>query len=140
MVAMTTATITRPMPVHPHLRFGIGATPIRVITLRYPNARFRGDKLLSDGWAGPRPLRGGVRRVIQLFRLDPVGSRYGDVPAEQTPLRQRARSRETPSSNRPRVVGPRRSPSSSSDVLRSRTVVYAPCSRTSEPIHLSHAM
>jgi hypothetical protein len=48
MVAMITATITRPMPVHPRLRFGIGATPIRAITLRYPNVRFRGDKLFSS--------------------------------------------------------------------------------------------
>jgi len=40
-------------------------------------------QVARDGWAGPRPLRGGVRRLIQLFRLDPVGSRYGDVPDEQ---------------------------------------------------------
>jgi hypothetical protein len=33
--------------VHPHPRFGIGAIPIRGITLRYPNARSRGDKLFS---------------------------------------------------------------------------------------------
>ena len=55
----------------------------------------------------------------------------------ETPLRQRARSREMPSSNRPRV-GPPRSPASSSDVPRSRTVACVPCSRTAEPIHLSH--
>jgi hypothetical protein len=54
MAAMTTATITPRMPVHPHLRFGIGAMPIRAITLRYPNARFRGDRLFSNGWAKPR--------------------------------------------------------------------------------------
>ena len=42
-VATTMAMITRLMPVHPHLRFGIGVIPIRDITLRYPNARFRGQ-------------------------------------------------------------------------------------------------
>ena len=36
------------MPVHPRLRFGIGAMPIRAITLRSPNARFLGDKLFSN--------------------------------------------------------------------------------------------
>jgi hypothetical protein len=40
--------VTPPMPVHPHPRFGIGAIPIRGITLRYPIARSRGDKLFSD--------------------------------------------------------------------------------------------
>jgi len=48
MLGMTTGTITRRMPVHLHLRFGIGATPIRATTLRYPNARFRGDRLFSS--------------------------------------------------------------------------------------------
>ena len=47
-VAMITATITRRMPVHPHLRFGIGAMRIKTITLRSPNARFLGDKLFSN--------------------------------------------------------------------------------------------
>ena len=32
----------------PAPRFGIGAIPIRAITLRYPNARFLGDKLFSN--------------------------------------------------------------------------------------------
>jgi hypothetical protein len=40
--------ITRLMPVHPHLRFGIGAMPIKAITLRSPNARFPGDKSFSS--------------------------------------------------------------------------------------------
>src|SRR5580704_7985287 len=48
MVVMTTATITSLMPVHPRRLFGIGAMPIRVTTLRYPNARFRGDKLFNN--------------------------------------------------------------------------------------------
>jgi len=48
MAAMITATITRRMPVHLHLRFGIGAMPIRAITLQYPNARFPGGKLFSN--------------------------------------------------------------------------------------------
>jgi len=48
MVAMITATTTRRMQVHPYLRFGIGAMLIRVTTLRYPNARFPGDKLFSS--------------------------------------------------------------------------------------------
>ena len=46
------------------------------------------------------------------------------------PLGQRARSCETPSSNRPRV-GPPRSPASSSGAPRSRTVGDVRCSRTS---------
>ena len=48
MAAMTTATITPRMPVHPHLRFGIGAMLIRAITPRYQNARFRGERLFSS--------------------------------------------------------------------------------------------
>ena len=47
--AMTIVTITPLMPVRLSLRFGIGAIPIRAITLRYPNARFPGEKLFSDG-------------------------------------------------------------------------------------------
>ena len=56
-----------------------------------------------------------------------------------TPLRQRARSCGTPLGSRPRA-GPPRSPSSSSAAPRSRIVAGVPCSRTSEPIHLSHEM
>jgi hypothetical protein len=44
MAATTTATITPRMPVHRHLRFGIGAMHIRAITLRSPNVRFLGVK------------------------------------------------------------------------------------------------
>ena len=47
--AMTIAMITPLMPVPLGLRFGIGAIPIRAITLRYPNARFPGDKSFSNG-------------------------------------------------------------------------------------------
>ena len=47
--AMTIATITPLMPVPLDLRFGIGAIPIRATTLRYPNARFPGEKLFSNG-------------------------------------------------------------------------------------------
>ena len=47
--AMTIATITPLMPVRLDLRFGIGAIPIRATTLRYPNARFPGEKLFSNG-------------------------------------------------------------------------------------------
>jgi hypothetical protein len=46
--AMTIATITPLMPARLDLRFGIGAMPIRAITLRYPNVRFLGDKLSSN--------------------------------------------------------------------------------------------
>jgi hypothetical protein len=45
--ATTMGTITRLIPVHPHLRFGIGAMPTRAIILRYRNVLFRGSKLLS---------------------------------------------------------------------------------------------
>jgi len=55
-VAMTTATITRRMPVH--LRFGIGAMPIRAITLRSPSARFPGDKLFSNSRKTPAHFTG----------------------------------------------------------------------------------
>ena len=65
MVAMTTATITRRMPVHPRLRFGIGAMPIRAITLRYLNARFRGDKLFSNLRNQVSPVSAGREAVIQ---------------------------------------------------------------------------
>jgi hypothetical protein len=47
MAAMTTATITPRMRVRQ--QFGIGAMSIRAITLQYPNARFRGDRLFSNG-------------------------------------------------------------------------------------------
>jgi hypothetical protein len=46
MLGMTTGTITRHMRVRQ--QFGIGAMLIRVITLRYLNARFRGDRLFSS--------------------------------------------------------------------------------------------
>jgi hypothetical protein len=49
MAATTTGMITRRMPVPPRLRSGIGVTPITDITLRSPNARFRGDRLFSNG-------------------------------------------------------------------------------------------
>jgi len=49
MAATTTGMITRRMPVPPRLRSGIGVTPTRDITLRSPNARFRGDRLFSNG-------------------------------------------------------------------------------------------
>jgi hypothetical protein len=66
-------------------------------------------------------------------------SRYREgISSTEMPLGQRARSREMPSGDRPRV-GPPRSPSSSSDAPRSRTVADVPCSRTSEPIHPSYA-
>jgi hypothetical protein len=54
------------------------------------------------------------------------------------PLGQRARSRETPSNSRPRASPPR-SPSSSSDARRSRTVACVPCSKTSASIRLLYA-
>jgi hypothetical protein len=45
--------VTRPMPGHSHPPVGIGAIPIKGITLRYPNARFRGDKLFSKEQGRP---------------------------------------------------------------------------------------
>jgi hypothetical protein len=45
---MIMAMVTPLMLTHPHPRFGIGVIPIKGITLRYPNARFRGNKLFSD--------------------------------------------------------------------------------------------
>ena len=54
--ATTMGTIIYRMPGHPHLRFGIGAIPIRAIILRYRNAQFRGGKLFSNVWAKPRRL------------------------------------------------------------------------------------
>jgi hypothetical protein len=42
------AMVTPPMPGLPQPLFGIGAIPIRGITLRYPNARCRGDKLFNN--------------------------------------------------------------------------------------------
>jgi hypothetical protein len=61
IMAMTTATITRRMPVRPRQRFGIGATPIRATTLRYPNARFPGSKLFSSPLVSFRPVRDVVK-------------------------------------------------------------------------------
>jgi hypothetical protein len=59
IAAMSTATITLRMPGHPRLRFGIGATPIRATTLRYPNAPLRGDQLFSNGESAiSRPFAG----------------------------------------------------------------------------------
>jgi hypothetical protein len=48
IMAMTTVTITPRMPVHPRQPFGIGATPTRDTTLRYPSARFPGSKFFSS--------------------------------------------------------------------------------------------
>ena len=90
------------------------------------------------------------RRSLSLTFLNPfrgsVKAQAGGPPppllpqevslAPECPFRERARSCETPSSNRP-IVSPRRSPSSSSGGLRSRTPGGVRCNRTSEPIHLS---
>ena len=70
MVAMTTATITRRMPVLPHPRSGIGATPIRDIILRSPNARSRGDRLFSSVWAKPHRL--GRKLIFPCLRVTTV--------------------------------------------------------------------
>jgi len=67
MVATTTATITGHMPVHPHLRFGIGAMPIRATTLRSPSARLPGDKLFSNF----RKVR--VRLAARETVIEPIG-------------------------------------------------------------------
>jgi hypothetical protein len=60
--------VTRPMAVHPHQRFGIGAILIRDITLRYPNVRFHGDKLFSNGLgvvARPLPISSPLRGSLE---------------------------------------------------------------------------
>src|SRR6266853_440751 len=69
MLGMTTGTITRRKPVHLYLRFGIGATPIRATTLRYPHALFRGDRLFSKRAAKPLPTSLRRKAVIQLSDL-----------------------------------------------------------------------
>jgi hypothetical protein len=74
-VVTTTATITRRMPVHPRQRFGIGAMPIRAITLRYPNARFLGDKLFSNSRKVLARLAG-RETVIQPSDSTRLGSSY----------------------------------------------------------------
>ena len=65
MLAMITATITRRMPVHPRQRFGIGAMPIKAITLRSPSARFPGDKLFSNSRKTPARFTRGRQAIIQ---------------------------------------------------------------------------
>jgi len=47
MAVMTMAIITPLMRGRPHQGFGIGAIPIRRITLKYRNVLFRGGKLFS---------------------------------------------------------------------------------------------
>jgi hypothetical protein len=47
-VAMTMGMVMRPIPGHLRPAFGIGAIPIKGITLRCPNARCRGNQLSSD--------------------------------------------------------------------------------------------
>src|SRR5215831_14480386 len=47
MAVMTMAMITPLMRGRPHQGFGIGAIPIRRITLKYRNVLFRGGKLFS---------------------------------------------------------------------------------------------
>jgi len=95
-------------------------------------------------WAGEWRALSRVTDPVLSLR-DPVAHSGGGSPKVPggrytvgRPLRQRARSRETPSGNRP-TAGPPRSPALSSAALRSRTVAYARCSRTSEPIHLWNA-
>jgi hypothetical protein len=94
---MTTTMVTRPMPVHPHQRFGIGVIPIRGITLRCPTAQYRGNKLFSnergmdnrahlgDGrFCKPRwQVAVGVARRLADTSIGVVGillERYGDKP------------------------------------------------------------
>src|SRR5215831_6702540 len=95
---------------------------------------FRGNvPLLSYGAVRPHRLEISHSDAIARYAPD-----YKGRLSTETPLRQRARSCETPSGNRPRV-GPRRSPASSSDGPRSKIVAYVPYSRTSEPIRLLSA-
>jgi hypothetical protein len=70
-------TITPRMPVHPHLRFGIGVIPIRATTPRYLNARFRGDKLFSS-------------QVRNLARIGSARSRYAALLNSRSDLIRQA--------------------------------------------------
>src|SRR5215469_17845921 len=65
----TTIRTRRP----PHLRFGIGAIPIKATTLRYPNARFRGERLFSNVYQNPCPAWPGLSRYSPVSGVD---SRY----------------------------------------------------------------
>jgi len=134
--AMTMAMITRLMPVRLGLRFGIGAIPIRRITLPYPNAQFLGEKLFNNGLKN-FGSRYAAFRIFRL-RLDRCAPASKDLPSSGMPLRQRARSYGTPLGSQP-IGGPPRSPASSSAAPRSRTGVCVPCNRTSEPIRLLNA-
>jgi len=126
MVAMITATTTRRMQVHPHLRFGIGAMLIRVTTRRYPNARFPGDKLFSKRAAKPLPTSLRRKAVIQLSDLTRWAPATGGCLYEENAESGsvHARMRETPLSSRP-TGGPPRSPASSSDGPQSRTAALS---------------
>ena len=90
MAAMTTATITPRMPVHPHLRFGIGVIRTRATIPPYLNARFRGDKLFSSqvrnlarAGSARKPLSGPPEYQ---FGLDPAGFGYQGCPSGQNAL------------------------------------------------------
>jgi hypothetical protein len=88
-VVMTMTMATPPMPVQPHLQFGIGAILIRGITPRYPNARFRGDKWFSSGRGIPNQSAGGAkaRRVLQSPRPAPMPRTRNSSPPRQRDLR-----------------------------------------------------
>src|SRR5215472_7915640 len=97
--AMTMAMITRLMPVRLGLRFGIGAIPIRRITLPYPNAQFLGEKLFNNGLKN-FGSRYAAFRIFRL-RLDRCAPASKDLPSSGMPLRQRARSYGTPLGSQP---------------------------------------
>jgi hypothetical protein len=144
-VVMTMTMATPPMPVQPHLRFGIGAILIRGITPRYPNARFRGDKWFSSGRGIPingraaRALK--ARRVLQSPRPAPNASHARLIASTATRFALmsscgNAWSKESPATKQ--IVGEHNLPSLieqfDPDILaevlqldlRSRTAVEAP--------------
>jgi hypothetical protein len=72
----TTIRTRRPLHLRPlHLRFGIGAIPIRDITRRYPNAQFRGEKLSSDlKGISNRPVHSELKKYIELEADRPLSA------------------------------------------------------------------
>src|ERR1700704_1537415 len=78
---MTMAMDTRPIRGHLHPAFGIGAIPLKGFILRYPNARFRGNKLFSDEPPALEPIASPLRVFFQGRRSQGSALHYRQILA-----------------------------------------------------------
>jgi hypothetical protein len=132
------------MRVHPDPRFGIGAIPIRGITLRFPNARSPGDKLFSKGpcLRLDYPLTARYRRSLASIKRGTEGSNLSSSSGESRANLSLAGIRLSRSRSRgfPRVSGPGRAVRSAETRRARQHRADGPYSGTAPPVMRSATM